>query len=676
MKEKRSISSFDLSQLATELGSLRDHYVEKIYGPGPGELLLRFNRPGEAKKRLYADLSRFICLTDREVQVPRDPNGFIRLLRKRISNGSVTAVEQHGFDRVLVITIKKDVEYKLVLEMFRKGNAILMSEGRIIHSMRQERAKDRWIAGGKDYRFPESVDPRELDENGIVEVLKGSEKDLVRALAIDLNIGGTYAEEIVSRVGIGKKRPAEELDEGEIGRVLEEVRSVLECLDHPEPMVVVKEGEMVDVIPFPLSMYEDLERTAFDSMNLAVEEFFMGEREVAEEVKAPEGPGPVQETGADPIVEMEERLNAEWAGRIRQQEDAIARYDEEDAASSEVGELIYLHYEECSTAIETVKELMGSGDWGSLQREVDDLITLNEGRGSFTIKVEKEGETRQITLDATRTIDANAADHYERSKKARSKADGARKALERTMTELETLKKRKIKALERSGKMEAVEDEKGAIPKGPFKTRFWFERHRWCISTNGFLLLAGRDAKGNELLVKRHLKPKDRYAHADIHGAPSAVLKRTVEGGDLDPPAMEDPDDQDLEEACAMSAVYSKAWSSRIGGIPGYWVLPEQVSKTPQSGEFLPKGSFVVRGKRNYQHKLPIRLAVGVVEIRGERRLMGGPISAVRQWCDKVVELEPGDTRKEVYAARLAKRFSVTQEEAVRVLPGNVREIA
>jgi predicted ribosome quality control (RQC) complex YloA/Tae2 family protein len=38
------------------------------------------------------------------------------------------------------------------------------------------------------------------------------------------------------------------------------------------------------------------------------------------------------------------------------------------------------------------------------------------------------------------------------------------------------------------------------------------------ITTEGYLVLSGRDAQQNELLVKRYLREGDAYVHADLAG--------------------------------------------------------------------------------------------------------------------------------------------------------------
>ena len=76
------------------------------------------------------------------------------------------------------------------------------------------------------------------------------------------------------------------------------------------------------------------------------------------------------------------------------------------------------------------------------------------------------------------------------------------------------------------------------------------------------------------------------YAHADLHGAPSTILK----DGQKAP-------DSDLREACNFALAQSKGWVAALTDGSAYWVYPDQVSKTPEAGEFVPRGAFIIRGK-------------------------------------------------------------------------------
>jgi hypothetical protein len=131
-----------------------------------------------------------------------------------------------------------------------------------------------------------------------------------------------------------------------------------------------------------------------------------------------------------------------------------------------------------------------------------------------------------------------------------------------------------------------------------------------------------------------------------------------------------------LHEASEFAVATSKAWNAKIGSAAGYWVLPEQVSKTPQSGEYLAKGAFVIRGRRHYSDKLEIKLGVGEVEFEGSRKIMCGPEAAVRQQAKRYVIIRPGNIDKNSFAKRLADIFEVPIEEIQSILPpGDVQVV-
>lgn len=76
---------------------------------------------------------------------------------------------------------------------------------------------------------------------------------------------------------------------------------------------------------------------------------------------------------------------------------------------------------------------------------------------------------------------------------------------------------------------------------------YWFEKFFWFISSENYLVIAGRDQQQNELIVKRYMKPNDIYVHADIHGATSVVIKNPT--GQPVPP-------KTLNEAGTMAICY------------------------------------------------------------------------------------------------------------------------
>jgi len=164
--------------------------------------------------------------------------------------------------------------------------------------------------------------------------------------------------------------------------------------------------------------------------------------------------------------------------------------------------------------------------------------------------------------------------------------------------------------------------------------------------------------------VKRYLEKHDIYLHSDIHGAPSVVIKK----GDLEG----DIPESTIQEAGYLAASFSSAWSKGYASQDVYWVHPDQVSKTPQSGEFVARGAFIIRGTRNYLRGIPLKIAVGIVDYEGER-IMAGPVDAVSKYTDNYVILKPGFTKKEEIARSVLKKIDpdriLTLEDVIRVLP-------
>ena len=68
---------------------------------------------------------------------------------------------------------------------------------------------------------------------------------------------------------------------------------------------------------------------------------------------------------------------------------------------------------------------------------------------------------------------------------------------------------------------------------------FWFEKFLWFISSENYMVLAGRDAQQNELLVKRYLRAGDAYVHADLNGAATVVVKNAHKDAAIPPSTLQ-----------------------------------------------------------------------------------------------------------------------------------------
>lgn len=196
----------------------------------------------------------------------------------------------------------------------------------------------------------------------------------------------------------------------------------------------------------------------------------------------------------------------------------------------------------------------------------------------------------KIDVDINLTAFANARKYYEQKKTTATKHEKTIEASSKALKSAE----RKIR--------QDLKETKITATINKIRKPFWFEKFLWFISTDGHLVIAGRDMQQNEMLVKRYLSKDDVYVHADLHGAASVIVKNKPNAdGQPIPPST-------LFQAGIMSVCQSKAWDAKMV-TSAYWVYPDQVSKSAPSGEYLTTGSFMIRGKKNFLP--PVQLVYG-----------------------------------------------------------------
>lgn len=282
----------------------------------------------------------------------------------------------------------------------------------------------------------------------------------------------------------------------------------------------------------------------------------------------------------------------------------------------------------------------------------------------------------KVVLDVRKSVESNAADYFEKAKKARKKLEGAKSALERTREKLQILIAEKT---ESEKKLAAAAEERRTVAERIAKKE-WFEKFRWFISSEGFLCIGGRDATTNEIIIKKHADQKDIVFHTELAGSPFFVVKSQrsssdgVSGsnssGEKEENTARAIGEKTIEEAAIATASYSRAWKAGIQSVDVYWVRPEQVSKEAKSGEYISKGAFMIYGRKNFV-PVKIGLAIGITD---EGKLMGGPAAAVAANCTKFVKLIQGDNKPSDAAKKIAKLLGLSSsgsyiDEIIRALP-------
>ena len=654
----KSMSNVDIFTVSDELNNLlTGARVDKSFQPTKDIVVMRFHVAGTGRVDLVMQCGSRIHTSKYPLENPTNPPTFPMLLRKRVKGAHVVSVTQHNFDRVVEIKVKKDKYYTIVVELFDKGNIILLDEeNNIILPLKRKHWSTRDISSKKEYIFPEErgINPINVSEDEFKKIFIETESDVVRTLAIN-GFGSLYAEEIIERANeiteINKNTSNEDLTSEQLSALYKSLNDLFDILKNEEyKPQIVKDGRKEDVLPLDLVKYEGFEKTYYENFNEACDEFYS--KKVNSDIKD------VKERAWNKKVNKFEK-------RLRMQEETLDNFNKTIETSQYKGELIYSNYTTIENLINVVNSAISKDysfkEIGKILKKAKDdgmeeaqLFESIDKMGILTLKI----EDTSITIDPKLSIPENAESYYEKAKKAKKKTKGAIIAIENTKKQLEKIKSKKELAMENI-----------SIPKKREKKNLkWYEKLRWFITSDNTLVVAGRDAGTNEAVVKKYLDNNDIYLHADIHGASSTVIK--LESKSLN--------DTILKESGEFAASFSSAWTKGFNTQDVFWVYPDQVSKTPEAGEFLAKGSFVIRGNRNYIRSARVKIAIGIVDYEG-KRIMAGPVEALEAHCENYVVLKPGYTKKEAIAKKILHEINedelISLDDIIRVLPSGKCDI-
>jgi predicted ribosome quality control (RQC) complex YloA/Tae2 family protein len=657
---KREFTSFDVAAVVRELkNSILNSRVSNIYQLNSKKLLFKLRTGDGNIYRLIMEAGRRLHLTTYAMEKPSTPPSFCMALRKYLRNAFLTGIEQYEFERIVIFRFKgKRGLFKLVLELFGDGNVLLVEEkGEILQALIYKRMRDRNILRGEIFRFPPSSgkNPFEVSLEGFREDLREfGNVEVVRGLARFLSIGGLYAEEILLRASLDKTKPCSTLSLEEIDKLFEHLQDLLRQVKDGklEPCIVVDDnGIFLDAIPIKLKRYQNFKFKPYPRFNEALDEFFV-RTEVLEKTRSIAGAK---------VEELKQEAN-----RLRRIIEAQNKALIEAKAVAEryrkIGDAIYAHAGNLQLLLNRFIEGKKSGrEWKHIVSEV-----LNEKKMGINpsiffdffddrrLKISVCVDGLRFGLNLRKKLFDIAGRFYERSKRAKQKMEGAKNALEATKRQLEEIetKIRENEALIRVKPEETVEE----IAKRKIKPKKWFEKFRWFISSDGFLVVAGKDAVSNEVLIKKYTEPNDIVFHADLVGAPFVVVKTKGKK----------PSKQCLQEAGEFAAVFSRGWREGFASVDVYWVKPEQLSKGGISGEYVPKGAFLVRGRRNWMRGTPLKIAIGVKETNGKIEFINGPVGAVESKTRACIILVPGQQRGKLLFKQVLKVLAAKMSKEVR----------
>lgn len=641
-----------MSVLCEELTSeLRDYYIENIYQISFSTLIFKLNKPASPSRELVIEAGRRIHFTRYIIEKPFKPPQFCKALRKYLINSRIRLIEQPDFERIVIIRTSSKNNYNLIVELFGKGNIILTdSENKIVHALTYRKMRDRWIIRGEELKLPPSkgLDPQKIALEEFSRRIKESSGRIVKVLANILSVSNVYTAEFLKLAKIDENLDCRMLTDKMIEGIWKAVLLNLRKKENPQPCIVYdKQNLPVDIIPFPLTVYEGYRFEYYPTLNDAFDEYFS--KKMFEEKKR---------TGEEQIemqVEEQKRILKEQTAKLKELEEISAK-------KKIIGDLIHKHAAELQTIIQFIRDLKDKGkEWSEIEKEIEFKQKLNEFPFIFyrslepkEKKVNLNVEGVEFSLSIEKSPYLNASAYFDESKREREKIAHLKDAINQTLD--------KIRVIEKNATVETKVEKPVKIVE-----KKWFEKYRFFYSSDGFLVVSGKDASSNEALVKRYTEANDVVFHADIIGAPFTVIKK--EG--------KEPSDQTLYEAAQFTACYSRAWRDGLASADVYYVKPEQISKKAPSGQFLSRGAFIIRGRRNYVRKIPLRLAIGV-KMNGEAAVFAGPPPAVSEQTPYHVEITVGSEDSKNIAAKI--KFTiiglVPKEHKEKILRLTLEKIA
>lgn len=763
-RQRMEISSLELDLLCREISEdIGGYYLSGVY-PMKGGIVLRINH-SEKPEKLIAISSFATWLSSKNLLIER-PDPFVFRLRNLIERERIIKVETVGGERIARFSFesREKKAHNLYCEFFGRGNIIVTSvserdsqqvEEEILDVMNPQKFRHRSLVIDEKYVLPP---PRGEKLQSISEDFLLREADRSRensregsnsAIKWFGRIVGTsrkFIEEIFYRSGVKPDTPVGELDRQTISKI---VRSAEELV---KEVYASRTGYLL--VPKEIEQTDGNSLSNYSSLSGASSRQREREDELYEEIDA----SPIilhswrekVERGLASILnfsslssaldEAESRLflmekrakvSREVRSKISELESAIAKQnkllEELERQARDLRELASNLMRESHLEIDdgTIDKLLSMGilereekkksepasDNAEEQEEEEEGGVGRRRRESLLFEDRATGgplrfvsEPRSYVSSYNRaSLASRLYDEAKASEEKKLKLVQVRKDLERQRVELESQSKVR----------EEREQRKVAIERRP---RQWFERYRWFLTSSGQLALGGRDSTSNSIVINKYTQPGDVVFHADLHGSPFFVLKaKKVEGEGRG--RREERENREREEdkrdllseeiawELAQATVsFSRAWKNELSAADAYWILPEQVKKAAPSGQYLPRGSFFIEGKKNFIKNVKVELAVGLVDYEVMMKVVGsqessggkkhlvvmcGPERALSNYCLALVKISYGREKSSSIARKikqqligqlkqsdlkdLAKRIPI--EEFIRVLPAGTHKL-
>ena len=446
-------------------------------------------------------------------------------LTTHLRRGTITAIEQLGWDRILKITVQPTSDEPIQLSpkaiiaefMGKHSNIILIDAGddRILESLKridETMSRHREILPGETYILPpqqDKLDPLTLDESAFIQLFGERVEVSWRQLFNKIDgLSPALAKEIIARAA-----------QTDLWSAYQQVVAYFDP-GNASPQLLIDGDAPLAVTPLPLHQFPQATSQAFDTMSDALTAYY------------------------DAIT-----LNESITSERRSLTQALTKQEN----------LLQRKAEGLHTDLERAEKADDYRIQGELILANLHAITRGQKQVELQNYYSSELEMLSIPLNPERSPSENAQAYFKRYTKAKRGRSRIQQLISDVEADQETLRLYASK-LEAADTLDALQrlrtefvangylkashrgKQKQEVSDGPF---------RRYTSSNGFQIYVGRNSQSNDLLLRQIAKPRDMWLHAkQIHGS-HVIIRNPENRQDIPMPT--------LLQAAQLAAYYSKA---------------------------------------------------------------------------------------------------------------------
>jgi predicted ribosome quality control (RQC) complex YloA/Tae2 family protein len=581
------LSGIELRYLVNEIRSrvTSGYYVSGINAITKSSLLLKLHHPTQEDIMLVLS-ARGVWITRLKFK-PVEENRLEHVVQAEIERAKLESIEQVGSERIVSLKFRHlDGKMRVVVcEFFGDGNIAICDENmQITAILNSIEVRHRTLSVGLRYAYPPArgFDVFDITIEQMLSLRSEAKNlDTLRWIGRSISMPKKFVEEVAKRAGIESKLAAHLSDE-EVEKIYYTIKNLVNDVTtgkNHEPVVIIANEKPIEALPIMTEEAAKMSTKKVASYMDAVDEVLSSE---------------ILDIGrSSKTVELDKQI-AMLEHDLDEQNKAREKVMQKSADIRKLaGELMSLSYQNPDDGM------------------VHDALATN----SASVVTEKGVKYVEVAGEKIE-IQANLA-------KVSSMLFARAKEMERGNASIEEARIKLLAQIQKLRGQTAAIHKKIIVKEQTAKE--WFERYRWFITTDGILAIGGRDASSNSALIRKHLTEHDIVFHAEVHGSPFFIVKNALA------PAQEGKIDSSLQQVAQATVSFSRAWKDGLSSADAYWVTPGQIRKGAPTGQFLPKGSFVIEGKRSYLKGVEIRLAIGVVQLNNRETLVCGPEESIKR---------------------------------------------